>query len=102
MTIFDWDKFPDVFAGRIKPEEAIVGNLEVGLGPLHTAFDNRGNCYTSLFLDSQVVKWNLADASRAYKGEKVNAIRQKIDVHYQIGHVNATMAKPRKPTESGL
>ena len=44
VTIFAWDKFPDVFAGKIKGEEAIVGNLEVGLGPLHTAFDGKGNC----------------------------------------------------------
>ena len=96
VTIIEWDKLDDLFAGKIKEDDTIVGNLEVGLGPLHTAFDGRGNCYTSLFLDSQVVKWNLDEALRAYQGEKVNPIKQKIDVHYQIGHVNATQSETKE------
>ena len=70
VTIIEWDKLDDLFAGKIKENDAIVGNLEVGLGPLHTAFDGKGNCYTSLFLDSQVVKWNLDEALAGLSGRK--------------------------------
>jgi len=95
VTIIEWDKLDELFAGKIKENDAIVGNLEVGLGPLHTTFDGRGNCYTALFIDSQVVKWNLDEALRAYKGEKVNPIKQKIDIHYQVGHVNSTLGETK-------
>ena len=92
-TIIEIAKLADVFAGKIKPEDTIVGQPEVGLGPLHTAFDGRGNAYTSIFIDSVVTKWNIEKAIAQYKGKKVNPIIQKIDVHYQPGHINASMSE---------
>ncbi len=57
--------------------EAIRGQVELGLGPLHTQFDNQGNAYTSLFLESRVARWSVRDLR----------LRDKISVHYNIGHL---------------
>jgi nitrous-oxide reductase len=91
VSVVDLEKVDEAFAGKIKPRDCVVAEPEVGLGPLHTAFDNKGNAYTSIFIDSVTTKWNIA---KALKGE--NPVVQKLDVHYQPGHINATMSETKE------
>ncbi len=57
--------------------ESIRGQTELGLGPLHTQFDDKGNAYTSMFLESAVAKWSVKDLK----------LIEKVPVHYNIGHL---------------
>ncbi|MBL0216179.1 MAG: Sec-dependent nitrous-oxide reductase [Myxococcales bacterium] len=60
-------------------KDSIRGQVELGLGPLHSQFDDKGNVYTSLFLETVVVKWSLKDLK----------VIDKLPTHYNIGHLVA-------------
>ena len=95
-SIVDISKIADAFAGKIKPRDCVVGEPEVGLGPLHTAFDGKGNAYTSIFIDSVMTKWNIDKAIAAFTDETIDPIIEKVDVHYQVGHTNASMSETKE------
>jgi len=59
--------------------DSIRGQVELGLGPLHTQYDDKGNAYTSLFIESAIAKWSLKDLK----------VLEKVKVHYNVGHIVA-------------
>ncbi|MCC6672048.1 MAG: Sec-dependent nitrous-oxide reductase [Planctomycetes bacterium] len=60
-------------------KESIRGQCEIGLGPLHTVYDNAGHAYTSVFIESVIAKWSLKDLK----------VVHKIPMHYNVGHLTA-------------
>ncbi len=61
--------------------------VNVGLGPLHTQFDDKGFAYTSLFVESAVAKWQLGTWE----------VVDKIPVSYNIGHLTAAEGDTKSP-----
>ncbi|MDO8530780.1 MAG: Sec-dependent nitrous-oxide reductase [Dehalococcoidia bacterium] len=97
VTIFSFKKMQDAIAKQsfdrdsfgvpvFKFNEVMEAQVELGLGPLHTVFDDQGYAYTSLFLDSGVVKWSLGAPYRTEGGWKRV---EHIPTQYNLGHLTA-------------
>jgi nitrous-oxide reductase len=72
----------------IKYEAALYGEVKKpGLGPLHTEFDGKGNAYTSFFVSSEVVKWNIKDLK----------VLDRVPTYYSVGHLCIPGGDTRKP-----
>jgi nitrous-oxide reductase len=96
VTIYSWQKIQDVIAaGAFEPDEygvpvlpfeaCVEAQVELGLGPLHTQFDDKGYAYTSLFLDSAIARWKMG-------GEGIDGgwtLIDKIPMAYNVGHITA-------------
>ena len=100
VTIFDFEKIKaqidkKEFASKdqygipiLDFKKSLHGQLELGLGPLHNTFDAKdGIIYTSLYVDSQVVKWNFRDLK----------LLDRVNIHYNIGHLDSMEGKSTKP-----
>ena len=91
-TVYEFSKIKAAIAGGkfsgkdkfgvdvMEFKDVIRGQKEIGLGPLHTVFDDKGNAYTSVFLDSTVVKWNPTNLDQEI---------ESLPVKYNIGHIMA-------------
>ena len=73
----------------IKYEAALYGEVaKPGLGPLHTEFDGKGNAYTSFFVSSEIVKWNIKDLK----------VVDRVPTYYSIGHLSIPGGDTKKPS----
>jgi nitrous-oxide reductase len=69
-------------------KDALHTQVSLGLGPLHTQYDSKPCvAYTSLYVDSQVAKWNFCEGK----------VLDKISVHYNIGHLMTMEGDSTKP-----
>lgn len=83
-------EFEGEFAGIpvIKYEAALHGEVKKpGLGPLHTEFDANGNAYTSFFVSSEIVKWNVQSLE----------VLDRVPTYYSIGHLCVPGGPTKKP-----
>jgi len=99
-SVYKWSKIKKLIKAKkyigkdpygipiLSMKDSLHGQVELGLGPLHNQYSNvDGEIYTSLYVDSQIVKWN-------YKTLKV---LDKENVHYNVGHLCGMEGKSADP-----
>ncbi len=99
IPVFSFDKLQKAIAAKdfvgeydgipiVKYESALYGEVKKpGLGPLHTEFDGNGNAYTSFFVSSEVVKWNIKDLK----------VLDRVSTYYSVGHLCVPGGDSKKP-----
>ena len=99
VTVYAFDKIqatiaakkhePDAFGVPVLDyDSCVTARIEVGLGPLHTQFDDKGYAYTSLFLEPAVARWTMGGAVGSKNPEPDWSLVAKINTHYNIGHLS--------------
>ncbi|MDW8332546.1 MAG: Sec-dependent nitrous-oxide reductase, partial [Cyclobacteriaceae bacterium] len=72
----------------VRYQSALYGEVQKpGLGPLHTEFDANGNAYTSFFVSSEIVKWNV----------KTLQVLDRVPTYYSVGHLCVPGGPTKKP-----
>lgn len=72
----------------LKYESVLAGEvIEPGLGPLHTEFDGHGFAYTSMFVSSELVKWEVA----------TQKVVDRVPTYYSVGHLSIPGGDSKKP-----
>jgi nitrous-oxide reductase len=100
VTIYHMEKIKQAIANKdfegsdefgvpiLRFDAVMEAQVEVGLGPLHSQFDNQGYAYTSLFLDNAVARWSLGGCK--YKPpEEPWKLVARVPIHYNVGHIAA-------------
>ncbi len=72
----------------LKYDAVLHGEVQKpGLGPLHTEFDGKGNAYTSFFVSSEIVKWDIATLK----------VLDRAPTYYSVGHLSVPGGPTSKP-----
>ncbi|MCB0694230.1 MAG: Sec-dependent nitrous-oxide reductase [Lewinellaceae bacterium] len=90
LTAIENQAFETTISGIpvLKYEEVVAGVVkEPGLGPLHTEFDGKGNAYTTFFISSEVVKWNVGTWE----------VLDRVPTFYSVGHLMIPGGDSKKP-----